>query len=233
MVKITRNDVGYTFVSYAFWGFFGYLTFSVLYQTYLMTIQAGYNSTIAQSLSLNPLVFPFSTWWSALFTGIGPLLAFLLVGYGLNRIIGLRRPLLIFAGIVSPVIGITNLFLNTYGTMHPTTSIGTYALGPYSTIVSMLGLGILYIGLTSWMLGQVESGANPNITNGFAAWGGMAVPLIGGIIADATWTYAGFSAFTWGLLFINCIPFCMAIGGILAKESGPLLLKKKQAATAA
>jgi hypothetical protein len=58
----------------------------------------------------------------------------------------------------------------------------------------------------------------------------MFVPLIGGLIASATFTYAGYMSFTWSQVFIDCIPFLMAIGGILVKESGPALLKKKKPA---
>jgi hypothetical protein len=216
-MKITRTDVGFAFVSFAFWGFLGSLAFSGLYGTFLNPAQA----------LINPTQLPFVIWWGTQLTAAIIPLLFVIVGFGLNRIIGLRRPVIALGGLIAGVLFITNQILEV------TPSFAAYAASPYYTIVGLMATGSLFIALTAWLLSSIEAGSNSAAVNLMSGWGGVVVAVIIGAIADLGITIAGYSSFTWGMIFANCIPLLMVVGGLLIKESGPAAVKAKQVDKAA
>jgi hypothetical protein len=217
-----KNNWGSALVNFAFWGFLAGAAYQLIF--------GGINAALAQAQAKGA---PFSYAFSAISnipalraigigvaSYVGPemfywnslgqlfiLASFLLVGYGLLRVSGQRKPLMIFGGLIAAV-------LNIIPVLHAFPA-------PFPNLLSILATGGLFVGLVGWVFTMVERPVDAATQNLLSGWGPILVVLVMGGLFDMKTMIGGYTSFDWAMVFSGCLGFLMMIGGLIVDETGP------------
>jgi hypothetical protein len=214
MVSISRNTVAYALINFAFWGFLGAQAYSALNYGIQNALSAHTPIGLIPSI-LPKYIIPGTISHVDNFVGYAGSAAslygtmvFFLVGFGISMIFTRRNIMIGIAGFGAAIL---NLIMVITGWAFIQTSVPGLILQDAAAI-------LLYMGLASWMLSNVEYKSNPYQSLALSGWGGIIIAIVMGSLMQANIVYYGVNSYEWAFIFAYCVLFMFGIGGLLLKK---------------
>ncbi|MGD0072404.1 MAG: hypothetical protein ABSB71_12700 [Candidatus Bathyarchaeia archaeon] len=221
-MKITKDTIALGMIAFSFWGFLGSEAFGLMHSGISATLASGVpfaalTPTVLQTVGLAVAghigTMEFNYWAVG---QIYMLLVWMLFGYGILRIFGRLKPILIIGGF-----GAAIFTMLPYITAIPE---------PYATLSSTAGNGFLFMAIVGWIYSLIETRADGDMMNVLSGWGGLLVGGIMGALFQMDTMIGGISSFNWAFIFAAAVLSLMGFGGILVTETGPIVQAKKEQA---